>query len=115
MLAAFVWIYIPQFNERYPIKSFAAAVNATVGLNQPLQLCGSLNDLALRVNVGRFVPVLPELAEVMRYLEGDGEVFCVIESEAYQQLIGLSGQPIAIVAGQKFDRTMLLLISNRQR
>ncbi len=113
MLIAGIWIYIPQFNERYPIKAFAAGVNAEIALDKPLQLCGPLNDLALRLNFGRFVPALPEISEVIRYLGADGESFCVIDAEAYQRLTELTGQSFPIMARQEFDDATLLLITNR--
>jgi hypothetical protein len=72
MLMTVVWVYTPQFNHRYPIKSFAVEVHAHVALGRPLQLCGPMNDLALRFNLGRFVPELHQSAEVMHYLEGMG-------------------------------------------
>jgi hypothetical protein len=115
MLIAVVWIYIPQFNAHYPIKSFAADIHAEVAPEMPLQLCGSLNDLALRFNLRQFVPALPDTSEVKRYLEGDEEAFCVIESETYRVLHELTGRTFAIVARQEFNRATLLLISNRQR
>jgi 4-amino-4-deoxy-L-arabinose transferase-like glycosyltransferase len=114
MLIAVICVYIPQFNERYPIKAFAAGVNAQVTPNRPLQLCGPLNDLALRLNLGRFAPALPELSEVARYLGEDGEAFCVIDAEAYQQLNALTGQSFPIVARRAFDHAPLLLITNRR-
>jgi 4-amino-4-deoxy-L-arabinose transferase-like glycosyltransferase len=115
MLITVEWVYTPQFNERYPIKAFAAGVNAEVTPNGPLQLCGPLNDLALRLNLGRFVPALPEISEVAHYLTRDREAFCVIEAQAYQQLNALTGQSFPIVARQAFDQAPLLLITNRRR
>src|SRR5262245_38025613 len=49
-LTVVLWVYTPQFNARYPVTSFAADVNATVRPDQPLKLCGPLNDLALGFN-----------------------------------------------------------------
>jgi len=113
MLMTVVWVYTPQFNQRYPIKSFAAAVHAHVASGRPLQLCGPMNDLALRFNLGHFVPALHQIPEVIRYLGGEGEVYCLIEAEGYQRLGELTGIWFPIVARQEFDRSMLLLISNR--
>ena len=114
MLAAVVWVYIPQFNAQYPIKSFAADVHTKVAPAIPLRLCGPLNDLALRFNLGQFVPALPDLPEVAHYLGGDEEAFCAIESETYQVLRDLTGRTFAIIARQQFERATLLLISNRE-
>ena len=114
MLMTVVWVYTPQFNQRYPIKSFAATVHAHVPPDRPLQLCGSMNDLALRFNLGRFVPQLHQTPEVIRYLGGDGEAFCVIDAEGYQRLNELTGRLFPIMARQEFDRSTLLLISNRK-
>jgi 4-amino-4-deoxy-L-arabinose transferase-like glycosyltransferase len=114
MLTTVMWVYMPQFNQRYPIKSFAAAVHAHVAPDRPLQLCGPMNDLALRFNLGRFVPELHQTPEVIRYLGGDEEAFCLIEAEGYQRLGELTGIFFPIVARQEFDRSILLLISNRR-
>lgn len=115
MLTAVVWVYTPQFNAQYPIKSFAADIHTEVAPALPLRLCGPLNDLALRFNLGQFVPALSDTPEVARYLGGDEEVFCVIESETYRVLRDLTGRTFAIMARQQFGRATLLLISNRQR
>lgn len=115
MLLAAVWIYIPQFNAQYPIKSFAADIHANVAPHISLRLCGRLNDLALRFNLGQYVPALPDTPEVVRYLGGDEEAFCVIESETHRVLRELTGRTFVIIAQQQFDRATLLLISNRQR
>jgi 4-amino-4-deoxy-L-arabinose transferase-like glycosyltransferase len=113
MLMTVVWVYTPQFNHRYPIKSFAVEVHARVALDRPLRLCGPMNDLALRFNLGRFVPELHQFTEVMHYLEGNREAFCIIEAEWYQQLGELTGRFFPILARQELDRSTLLLISNR--
>jgi hypothetical protein len=113
MLMTVVWVYTPQFNRRYPIKSFAAEVQAQVAQDTPLQLCGPMNDLALRFNLGRFVPALRQTSDVIHYLERDEEGFCVIEAEGYQRLGERTGRFFPIVARQEVDRLTLLLISNR--
>jgi 4-amino-4-deoxy-L-arabinose transferase-like glycosyltransferase len=113
MLVMVVAVYTPQFNQRYPIKSFAATIHAHVAPDRPLQLCGSMNDLALRFNLGRFVPALHPLSDVIRFLRGEEEAFCVIEAEEYDRLGELTGQLFPVVARQQFDRDTLLLISNR--
>lgn len=113
MLMTVVWVYTPQFNRRYPIKSFAAEVQAQVAQDTPLQLCGPMNDLALRFNLGRFVPALRQTSDVIHYLERDEEGFCVIEAEDYQRLGERTGRFFPIVARQEVDRLTLLLISNR--
>jgi hypothetical protein len=113
MLASTVWVYTPQFNQRYSIKSFAAAIEAHIRPDKPLRLCGPMNDLGLRFNLGRFVPALYEPPEILRYLGAEREVFCVIEAEGYQRFRELAGQTFPIVARQDIDRSTLLLISNR--
>jgi 4-amino-4-deoxy-L-arabinose transferase-like glycosyltransferase len=113
MLMTTVWIYIPQFNQRYPIQSFSAAVHNHRVPDRPLQLCGPMNDLAVRFNLGYFVPALHHPAEIMQYLSGAGEAYCVIEAESYQRLGELTGQWFPIITHQEFDGTSLLLISNR--
>jgi hypothetical protein len=113
MLITTVWVYTPQFNQRYPIKSFAAAIHTHIASGNPLQLCGPMNDLALRFNLGYFVPALYQTTEVIWYLKGEGEVYCVIEAEWYQRLGELTGQWFPIVVRQKFDGSTLLLISNQ--
>lgn len=113
MLVTVVVVYTPQFNQRYPIKSFAATIQAQVPPDRPLQLYGSLNDLALRFNLGRFVPEMHHLSDVVRFLGGEGSAFCVIEAAEYHRLGELTGQLFPIEARQEFDRTTLLLISNR--
>ena len=92
MLMTVAWVYTPQFNHRYPIKSFAVEVQARVAPDRPLQLCGPMNDLALRFNLGHFIPELHQAAEVMHYLAQDEEVFCIIEAEWYQRLGELTGR-----------------------
>ncbi len=113
MLMTTVWVYIPQFNQRYPIKSFSAAVHNHIAPNRPLQLCGPMNDLAVRFNSRHFVPALHQTPEVIRYLNGAGEAYCVIEAKWYQHLGEQTGQWFPIVARQEFDGSSLLLISNR--
>ncbi len=113
ILLTVAWVYTPQFNQRYPIKSFAASVHAHVAADSPLQLCGPMNDLALRFNLGRFVPELHQTPDVIRYLGGEGEAFCIIEAEGYRRLRELTGILFPIVAHQEFDRVTLLLVSNR--
>jgi 4-amino-4-deoxy-L-arabinose transferase-like glycosyltransferase len=108
-----VWVYTPQFNHRYPIKSFALEVQARVPPDRPLQLCGPLNDLALRFNLGRFIPGLHQSAEVLHYLGGDRQAFCIIEAGWYQQLGEATGRYFPILVRQPFDRSTLFLISNR--
>jgi hypothetical protein len=105
-------LYTPQFNACYPIKSFAAVINAAVQSNQPLALCGPLNDLALELNLGRFVTTLPEIPEVIHYLEENREVFCVVGVEAYQRLREETGRPCRIMVRQEFDRSTLFLVSS---
>ncbi len=113
MLLMVVVVYTPQFNQRYPIKSFAATISAHIAPDRPLRLCGPMNDLALRFNLGRFVPELHHPSEVIRFLGGEEEAFCVIAAEDYQRLADLTGQRFPVVARQEFDRATLLLISNR--
>jgi hypothetical protein len=113
MLTAVLWVYTPQFNERYPIKSFTTVINAAVQPNQLLGLCGPLNDIALGFNLGRSVPTLPAIPEAIHYLGEGKEVFCVAEAEAYLSLIEEGGRPFRIVARQEFDRSILFLISNQ--
>jgi 4-amino-4-deoxy-L-arabinose transferase-like glycosyltransferase len=113
MVMTVVWVYTPQFNDRYPIKSFTTEIRARVASDRPLQLCGPMNDLALRFHLGRFLPDLPKSVEVMHYLDQDGEAFCIIEADWYQQLGKSTGRFLPILAGQEFGRSTLLLISNR--
>jgi 4-amino-4-deoxy-L-arabinose transferase-like glycosyltransferase len=113
MLITTVWVYTPQFNQRYPIKSFAADVHAHMASGRPLQLCGPMNDLALTFNLGHFIPALYQTPEVIRYLGGEGQAYCVIDVEWYQRLGELTGMWFPIVARQEFDRSTLLLISNQ--
>jgi 4-amino-4-deoxy-L-arabinose transferase-like glycosyltransferase len=112
MLVTVGWVYTPQFNQRYPIKAFAAVVLAQVPADHPLQLCGPLNDVALKFNLRRYVPELQQIPAVVRYLEQDGAAFCVIEAEEYQRLREFTGRSFPILARQTFDRASLLLISN---
>jgi hypothetical protein len=113
MLVIVLAVYTPQFNQRYPIRSFAASIHAHAPPDRPLQLCGSMNDLALRFNLGRFVPELHHLSDIIRFLEEEDEAFCVIEAEAYDRVAELTSQVFPVVARQTFDRATLLLISNR--
>jgi 4-amino-4-deoxy-L-arabinose transferase-like glycosyltransferase len=113
MLMTVVWVYTPQFNQRYPIKAFAVEVQARVATDKPLRLCGPMNDLALRFNLGRFVPELHQSSEVLHYLDRDGEAFCIVEDEWFQRLAGHAGRPFPVLVRQEFDRSTLLLIANR--
>ena len=113
MLMTTVWVYTPQFNQRYPIKSFSAAVHTHIASDSLLQLCGPMNDLALRFSLGHFVPALHQTPEVIRYLTGEGQVYCVIEADWYQRLGELTGQRFPIMARQEFYGSTLLLISNQ--
>jgi 4-amino-4-deoxy-L-arabinose transferase-like glycosyltransferase len=107
------WVYTPQFNARYPIKAFTTEVHARVAPDKALQLCGPLNDLALRFHLGRLLPELPQSIELKHYLEQDGEAFCIIEAGSYQQLGEITGRDLPILAHGDFGRSTLLLISNR--
>jgi 4-amino-4-deoxy-L-arabinose transferase-like glycosyltransferase len=113
MLMTTVWVYTPQFNQHYPIKAFSAAVHTHLASDSTLQLCGPMNDLAVRFNLGRFVPALHQIPEVIRYLTGEEEVYCVIEAEWYQRLGEQTGQWYPIMARQEFEASTLLLISNQ--
>jgi 4-amino-4-deoxy-L-arabinose transferase-like glycosyltransferase len=113
MLMIVVWVYTPQFNHRYPIKSFAADVHAHVAPDRLLRLCGPMNDLALRFHLGYFVQELRQTSEVVHYLRGEGQAYCVIGAEGYQRLGELISLWFPIMARQEFDRSTLLLISNR--
>jgi len=114
MLIAVVWVHTPQFNARYPIKAFAARVHVEAPPDLPLRLCGPLNDLALRLNLKRYTPAVPAMSEVMEYLRGEGEAYCIIDRAFYQELLGLGGPPLVILAEEKFGPAELLLISNRR-
>lgn len=107
------WIYTPQFNQRYPIKAFAEAVQAHVPPHQPLRLCGPLNDLAIRFNMGRDIPGLTEDAEISRYLDREQRVFCVLTQTTYRRLNTARLQSFPILARQEIDRSVWLLIANR--
>jgi 4-amino-4-deoxy-L-arabinose transferase-like glycosyltransferase len=113
MLITTVWVYTPQFNQRYPVKAFAARVQTRTAPDRTLQLCGPMNDLALRFNLGDFVPEVDQPPEILHYLERDGEAFCIIDAEWYQGLVERTGHFFPILARQEFDRSTLLLISNR--
>jgi hypothetical protein len=108
-----MWIYTPQFNQRYPIKAFASTVQADVEPRQPLRLCGPLNDLALRFNLGRDVPRLTEDAEIARYLDREQRVFCVLTEATYQRLDVLRRRPLTVLARQEIERAVLLLVANQ--
>jgi 4-amino-4-deoxy-L-arabinose transferase-like glycosyltransferase len=112
MLLAVTCIYTPQFNQRYPIKAFAAAVHAQVAPDQPLALCGPLNDLALRFNLGRGLPVLPDVAAARRYLDSDGRVVCVIDELHYRGLPAFPW-PLPVLARAEIDGRVWLLVANR--
>jgi 4-amino-4-deoxy-L-arabinose transferase-like glycosyltransferase len=113
MVIGVVFLYTPQFNQRYPIKSFAAAIRAAGKRDMPLHLCGPMNDLALRFNIGRFIPALPEEPQIVQYLRTDGPVLCVIELASYRRLTALIDRPLPIMARQDIDRSVLLLITNQ--
>jgi hypothetical protein len=113
MLMTVVWVYTPQFNDRYPIKAFVAEVQARVAPARSLKICGPMNDLALRFNLGDFVPDVVQSSEILHYLERDEEALCIIEVEWYQDLGERTGRFFPILARQEFDRSTLLLISNR--
>jgi 4-amino-4-deoxy-L-arabinose transferase-like glycosyltransferase len=113
MVMGVVYVYTPQFNQRYPIKSFAAAIRAAGKPDTPLHLCGPMNDLALRFNVGRFIPALPEEPQIAQYLRTDGNVLCVIELASYRRLSEVIDRPLPVLTRQEVDRTVLLLISNQ--
>lgn len=113
MLTSVVWVYTPQFNQRYPIRTFVAMVNAEVAPHILLTLCGPVNDLALRWNLGRSLPMLTEIPEVQAYLEGEAEVYCVMEHQFYQRLTAVTELPLAIKGSKRFGSTALLLVGNR--
>ena len=72
-----------------------------------------MNDLALRFNLGYFVPEVVQSTETLHYLERDGQAFCIVEAEEYQGLVALTGRYFPILERQKFGRSTLLLISNQ--
>jgi 4-amino-4-deoxy-L-arabinose transferase-like glycosyltransferase len=113
LMLAVIWIYTPQFNQRYSIKAFAAAVQASVPPHQSLRLCGPLNDLALRFNMGRDVPLLTDDAEIKRYLDREQRVFCVLTQTTYRRLDSTNSQPFPILARHEIDRSAWLLIANQ--
>jgi 4-amino-4-deoxy-L-arabinose transferase-like glycosyltransferase len=113
MVVGVAYIYTPQFNQRYPIKAFAAAIRAAGKPDAPLHLCGPMNDLAVRFNIGHFIPVLLEEAQIVRYLRTDSHVLCVIELASYRRLSALIDRPLPVLARQNMDRAVLLLISNQ--
>jgi hypothetical protein len=106
-------VYTPQFNHRYPIKSFAAGVQAHTAPDRTLQLCGPMTELALRFNLGYFVPEVVQSTGTLHYLERDGQAFCIVEAEEYQGLVALPGRYFPILERQKFGRSTLLLISDQ--
>lgn len=112
IVLAVVCIYTPQFNQRYPIKTFAAAVRAHVLPDQPLQACGPMNDLALRFNVGRDIPGLSTDAEIAHYISQKQQVFCVLTQATYDRLHSLHGHASLVLIRQEIDRSVLLLIAN---
>jgi 4-amino-4-deoxy-L-arabinose transferase-like glycosyltransferase len=113
MVLGVVYIYMPQFNQRYPIKSFTAAIRAAASPDTPLHLCGPMNDLPLQFYMGRFIPTLPEAPQIVQYLRTDAKVLCVIEWASYQRLSEGMDRPWPIVVRQDLDRAVLLLISNQ--
>jgi hypothetical protein len=114
LLTATAWIYTPQFNQQYPIRAFASAIRAHVEPGRALYLCGPMNDLAVRYNVGRFIPALPEDVEIFQHLATEEEVFCVIDLAGYRRLSEEAGHPFPVLVRQPIDRSTLLLISNRR-
>jgi hypothetical protein len=74
-----------------------------------------MNDLALRFNLGHFVPAIQQTPDIMRYLERGEQVYCVIDGEVYQRLGELMGQWFPIGARQEFNGSRLLLISNQNQ
>ena len=113
MLMTTVWVYTPQFNQRYPIRPFSETVHTYTTSSSPIRLCGPMNDLALRFNLGDFIPALQQTPEVIQYLQGEGQRYCVVEAEWYQHLGALTGQELTIVVRRKFSGSTLLLISNQ--
>jgi 4-amino-4-deoxy-L-arabinose transferase-like glycosyltransferase len=113
MVLGMVYIYMPQFNRRYPIKSFTAAIRTAATPDTPLHLCGPMNDLPLQFYIGHFIPALSEAPQIVQYLHTDARVLCVIELASYQRLSEGMDRPWPIVARQDLDRTVLLLISSQ--
>jgi len=72
-----------------------------------------MNDLAVRFNVGRLLPALLDDAEIFRYLATEVEVFCVIDLAYYRRLSEQAGHRWPVLVRQDFDRSALLVISNR--
>jgi hypothetical protein len=106
-------IYTPQFNREYPIKAFAHAVRHALDPEKPLQACGPMNDLALRFQLGRFIPLLPGESEVAHYLGGNEPVYCILDLRSYQRLQGATGRQLTVLVRQELAHSALLLISNR--
>ncbi|MBI3325173.1 MAG: glycosyltransferase family 39 protein [Nitrospinae bacterium] len=113
MITGVLLIYTPQFNQRYPIRSFAQAILARIDAGWPLHVCGHLNDLALNFNLGRVLPALPEAQEVARYLGSSDPVYCVMDLHVYTRISELTGQRYPVFVRQQIDRSALLLVSNQ--
>jgi hypothetical protein len=66
-----VWVYTPQFNERYPIKSFARR-SCSCGPRQATAALWTDERLG-GVYLGALRSGLPQSVEVVHYLEQEGE------------------------------------------
>lgn len=112
MLAGVVVIHAPRFNQQYPIKPFAQAIQARVAPEQPLRVCGAMNDLALRFQLHRDIPLLARESDVVQYLHSPDPVYCVMDLRGYRRMSELIGQQLPVLVQQEIDRSALLLISN---
>ncbi|HLC43419.1 MAG TPA: hypothetical protein VJO34_17565, partial [Methylomirabilota bacterium] len=112
MTAGVALIYNPQFNQRYPIKAFAQAIRSSIDPGKPLRACGNVNDLGLSFNLNRFLPAQTE-SDVTRYLTSDDPAWCVMNRRAYRRISEQTGRHFTVVVEQEFDRSTLLLVSNR--
>jgi 4-amino-4-deoxy-L-arabinose transferase-like glycosyltransferase len=113
MLLGVSLIYTPQFNREYPIKAFAHAVRNALDPEKPLRACGPMNDLALRFQLGRFIPLLPRESDVAHYLGGNEPVYCILDLRSYQRLQGATGRQLTVLVRQELAHSALLLISNQ--
>ena len=63
--------------------------------------------------LGRFIASLHDVSAVVRYLNAEDAGHCVMDQRLYPSLTELIGQQFPILIRQAFDRSTMLLISQR--
>jgi 4-amino-4-deoxy-L-arabinose transferase-like glycosyltransferase len=116
---ALIWIIAifrvyPVANAWNSPRFFAETLAREVPPESPLKAYGHYRFRSGYIfYMGRLIPQLPDPPAVLRYLESEERVFCVLPEEDYAPLRDSAGRPLHLIASGKAGRRKDCLISNR--